>query len=121
MDNRSAHSVQRASRCQAPDGFRGLLTAVLHRPTIEFVIVICLRDTDGDRYTLRRSSRNNCIMPEFFNVLAPDIALQSLLERLPPPVEAETVPTHQALGRVTAAAILAPEHLPAFPRSTMDG
>jgi len=60
-------------------------------------------------------------MPEFFNVLAPDIALQTLLERLPTRVEAETVPTHQALGRVTAAAILAPEHLPAFPRSTMDG
>ena len=60
-------------------------------------------------------------MPEFFNVLAPDIALQTLLERLPAQVEAETVPTYQALGRVTAAAILAPEHLPAFPRSTMDG
>jgi molybdopterin molybdotransferase len=36
-------------------------------------------------------------------------------------VEIETVPTHQALGRVTAEAVLAPEHLPAFPRSTMDG
>ncbi len=60
-------------------------------------------------------------MPEFFNVLAPDIALRTLLERLTTRVEAETVPTHQALGRVTATAILAPEHLPAFPRSTMDG
>ena len=60
-------------------------------------------------------------MPEFFNVLAPDQALQTLLTRLQTRVEAETIPTHQAWGRVTAAAICAPEHLPAFPRSTMDG
>src|SRR5262249_59831857 len=60
-------------------------------------------------------------MQEFLKVPAPDIALQTLRERLPPQVEAETVPTHQALSRVTAAAVLAPEHLPAFPRSTMDG
>src|SRR5215468_4988339 len=60
-------------------------------------------------------------MPEFFNVLAPDIALRTLLECLSTRMEAETVPTHQALGRVTAEAILAPEHLPAFPRSAMDG
>jgi molybdopterin molybdotransferase len=60
-------------------------------------------------------------MPEFFNVLAPDQALQTLLARLQTRVEAETIPTYQARGRVTAAAIRAPEHLPAFPRSTMDG
>ncbi len=60
-------------------------------------------------------------MPEFFNVLAPDIALRTLLERLSIRMGAETVPTHLALGRVTAEAILAPENLPAFPRSTMDG
>jgi molybdopterin molybdotransferase len=60
-------------------------------------------------------------MPEFFHVLAPNVVLQTLLARLQTRVEAETVPTRQALGRVTAAAILAPEHLPAFPRSTMDG
>ena len=60
-------------------------------------------------------------MPEFFNVLAPDIALRTLLDRLSMRMEAETVPTYQALGRVTAEAILASENLPAFPRSTMDG
>ena len=60
-------------------------------------------------------------MPEFFHVLAPNVALQILLARLQARVEAEIVPTRQALGRVTAAAILAPEHLPMFPRSTMDG
>jgi molybdopterin molybdotransferase len=60
-------------------------------------------------------------MPEFFNVLAPEKALQTLLERLPAQVEAEIVPTSQVRGRVTAEAILSPEPLPAFPRSTMDG
>jgi molybdopterin molybdotransferase len=60
-------------------------------------------------------------MPEFFHVLAPNVALQTLLARLQVRIEAEAVPTRQALGRVTAAAIVAPESLPAFPRSTMDG
>jgi molybdopterin molybdotransferase len=36
-------------------------------------------------------------------------------------VETEMVPTYQASDRVTAETVLAPEHLPAFPRSTMDG
>ena len=60
-------------------------------------------------------------MAEFFNVLAPDDALQVLLDRLDPHVERELIPTHEALGRVTAEAIASPEDLPAFPRSTMDG
>jgi molybdopterin molybdotransferase len=60
-------------------------------------------------------------MPEFFNVCAPDIALRTLLDRLQRRVATETVPTYQSLGRVTADAVLATEHLPAFPRSTMDG
>jgi molybdopterin molybdotransferase len=60
-------------------------------------------------------------MPEFFNVFAPEVALQTLLSRLQKRVATETVPTHQALDRVTAEAVRATEHLPAFPRSTMDG
>jgi molybdopterin molybdotransferase len=60
-------------------------------------------------------------MPEFFNVFAPDVALRALLDRLQTRVGTEIVPTYQASGRVTAEAVLAPEHLPAFPRSTMDG
>ena len=60
-------------------------------------------------------------MTEFFNVLAPSDALQLLLDQLDPRIEGELVPTHKALGRVTAEAIAAPEDLPAFPRSTMDG
>ena len=60
-------------------------------------------------------------MPEFFNVCAPDVALRSLLDRLQKRVGTEIVPTPQALGRVTAEAVFASEHLPAFPRATMDG
>ena len=62
-------------------------------------------------------------MPEFFNVLPPQQALQVLLERLPPSavVPAEIVPVEQALGRITAGATYSGETLPAFPRSTVDG
>ena len=60
-------------------------------------------------------------MPEFFNVLSPDDALQTLLARLDYSVGQELISTHQALGRVTAEEITSPEELPAFPRSTMDG
>ena len=60
-------------------------------------------------------------MPEFFNVLAPDQALQVLKQHLSPNVETEPIATSEALGRVTAQDIPSPEDLPAFPRSTMDG
>ena len=60
-------------------------------------------------------------MPELFNVLAPDDALETLTKRLSIRVEPEAVPTHEALGRVTAARVVSPEDLPSFPRSTMDG
>ena len=62
-------------------------------------------------------------MPEFFNVLPPVQALQVLLDRLPhaPPLGHEEVAVEEALGRVTAEPLYATEHLPAFPRSAMDG
>ena len=62
-------------------------------------------------------------MPEFFNVLPPADALALLLDRLPPEpaVGASLAPTPDSLGRVTAEAVLAPELLPPFPRSVMDG
>ena len=60
-------------------------------------------------------------MAEFFNVLAPEHALHTLLDRLPRQQAAETVPIAQALGRITADPIVAVESLPAFVRSTMDG
>ena len=62
-------------------------------------------------------------MPEFFNVLPPEQALQVLLDRLPhaPHLGREEVAVEDALGRVTAEPLYATEHLPAFPRSAMDG
>lgn len=59
-------------------------------------------------------------MPEFFNVLPPDEARKLLFEhlnRLP----AESLPAAEAVGRVTAAVAVAPDSLPSFRRSTMDG
>jgi molybdopterin molybdotransferase len=61
-------------------------------------------------------------MPEFLELLPPAEALAQLLRHLPivsPPVE--LVETAEALGRVTAGAVIAPEPLPAFSRSTVDG
>lgn len=62
-------------------------------------------------------------MPEFFNVVPPECALRILLERLKPALakEATRISTAEALGEVTAEALYAPEDLPSFPRSTMDG
>ena len=61
-------------------------------------------------------------MPEFLELLPPGDALALLLRNLPEPAPAvEEVQTAQALDRVTAAAVTAPEPLPAFSRSTVDG
>jgi molybdopterin molybdotransferase len=60
-------------------------------------------------------------MPELFNVLPPDQALEVLRKHVAPRPEPEVVPAEQALGRVLAADLTAHEALPAFPRSTMDG
>ena len=61
-------------------------------------------------------------MPEFLELLAPGPALERLLGSLQArEIPAEEVETLSALGRVNARAVLAPERLPAFPRSTVDG
>ena len=61
-------------------------------------------------------------MPEFFNVLPPEQALEALLKVLPPSqVGVEEVPVAEALGRVTADTLVAGEDLPTFPRATVDG
>lgn len=60
-------------------------------------------------------------MTEFFNVLAPEDARALLLSHVAPLSGSETVKTVQGLGRVTAADLFAPQPLPAFRRSTMDG
>jgi molybdopterin molybdotransferase len=60
-------------------------------------------------------------MPELFEVVPPQQAMQLLLERLSVKIRCETVATAKALGRVIAQPLTAPEALPAFRRSTMDG
>jgi molybdopterin molybdotransferase len=60
-------------------------------------------------------------MPEFFRVLSPDDALERLWNNLPAAPRPETVPLTAAVGRVTFETITAPEALPAFARSAMDG
>jgi molybdopterin molybdotransferase len=61
-------------------------------------------------------------MPEFLNLLPPGEALKVWLSHLPlhRPVP-ELVDLVSAAGRVTASAIVSPEPMPAFPRSTVDG
>ena len=60
-------------------------------------------------------------MPEFFNVLPPQQALHLLLDRLAPLPSKELILTSDAFLRITAQPVHAPEHLPSFPRSAMDG
>jgi molybdopterin molybdotransferase len=60
-------------------------------------------------------------MPEFFKVYSPDDALARLWAHLPAAPQPEVVPLTEAIGRVTYAPIEAPESLPAFARSAMDG
>jgi molybdopterin molybdotransferase len=60
-------------------------------------------------------------MTEFFNVLPPDEARELLFEHLTHRLPAETIPTVDALGRITAVSPTAPHPLPSFRRSTMDG
>jgi molybdopterin molybdotransferase len=61
-------------------------------------------------------------MPEFLHLLPPGEALERLLMGLPEPAPlTEEIDTLKALGRVTAQAVISPEALPAFSRSTVDG
>lgn len=61
-------------------------------------------------------------MPQFLHLHPPSDALALLMRSLPAPApRSEQVDTSQALGRVTASPVTAPEPLPAFSRSTVDG
>ncbi len=60
-------------------------------------------------------------MPEFFNVRSPSQAFDDLRPHVSPITERETIPVTSALGRVIADQIRAPEDLPSFPKSSMDG
>ncbi len=60
-------------------------------------------------------------MPEFLTLLPPADALKKMLDHISKTMGSERVDTEKALGRVTAAPILAPHPLPDFRRSTVDG
>jgi molybdopterin molybdotransferase len=61
-------------------------------------------------------------MPEFLALLPPADALALLMKNLPGRVvESDEVLSRDAIGRVIVDAVLAPEPLPAFDRSTVDG
>ena len=60
-------------------------------------------------------------MTEFLNLIPPDEARHTLLSHLEVHPVPEVVETTQALGRVTAAPVRAPNPLPEFRRSTVDG
>ena len=66
-------------------------------------------------------------MPEFLTLLTPPQALETLLANVPQWVESdegefqEILSSSHALGRVIARAVTAPENLPPFDRSTVDG
>ncbi len=60
-------------------------------------------------------------MPEFLHLLPPKEALERLFPYLNLQSQTELVDLSDALGRITAADILAPHALPSFARSTVDG
>ena len=60
-------------------------------------------------------------MPEFFNVHTPPDAWRLFLQHYTPQVRTERIPTAAALDRVLAEALVSPQDLPEFPRSTVDG
>ena len=61
-------------------------------------------------------------MPEFLTLLPPDEARKKLLSHLSAPLVAtETIDVASALGRISAEDIHAPQPLPDFQRTTVDG
>ena len=61
-------------------------------------------------------------MPEFLTLLPPDEARALLLSRLSEPIiDSEVINVPASLGRVLAEDVIAPQPLPDFQRSTVDG
>ena len=60
-------------------------------------------------------------MPELFNVRTPPEAWRIFQEHFRPQVRTERIPTAQALDRILAEELTAPQDLPSFRRSTVDG
>ena len=54
-------------------------------------------------------------------MLSPDAAWRRIVAAVEPVAGVETIPTHEALGRIAAAAVRAPIDLPPFRSSAMDG
>jgi molybdopterin molybdotransferase len=61
------------------------------------------------------------IVPEFLRLITPDEALDRLDSHLKTLVSTESIAVSDALERIVATDIRAPENLPSFTRSTMDG
>lgn len=60
-------------------------------------------------------------MPEFLELVPPDIALERLYQYIQSRAVPEVIETASALDRVTFSAVVAPHDLPMFSRSTVDG
>jgi molybdopterin molybdotransferase len=60
-------------------------------------------------------------MREFLTLVTPEDALRALNKNLGTMVGTETIDVQESLGRIVAVDVHAPESLPTFPRSTMDG
>ena len=60
-------------------------------------------------------------MPEFFTVRTPPDALALFRQHYTPQVRTERIATADALDRVLAEALVSPQDLPEFARSTVDG
>jgi molybdopterin molybdotransferase len=61
-------------------------------------------------------------MPEFLTLLPPDEARALLLSHLSQPIiDSEVINVHASFGRVLAEDVIAPQPLPDFQRSTVDG
>jgi molybdopterin molybdotransferase len=61
-------------------------------------------------------------MPEFLTLLPPDQAREKLFSSLSKlTIDSESLDVINALNRVTAADVIAPQPLPDFPRTTVDG
>lgn len=60
-------------------------------------------------------------MPDLLSLHTPAAAWELFLRHFHPVVRTERIPTRQALGRVLAETLTAPEDLPSFRRSTVDG
>lgn len=60
-------------------------------------------------------------MPEFLELIPPQVALNTLLKLYDPPREEEIIASDSALERIASSPVAAPHPLPSFSKSTVDG